>query len=110
METLDLDINNYDLHDILALFKLDKDFSENDLKKAKQLVLKMHPDKSRLDAKYFLFFSSAYKRLYSIYEFLKILLKNEYHKISQKNINKEQDLLNKNKKKKVRRKTILIDV
>jgi hypothetical protein len=48
--------------------------------------------------------------LYSIYEFLKILLKNEYHKISQKNINKEQDLLNKNKKKKVRRKTILIDV
>jgi hypothetical protein len=29
----------------------------------------MHPDKSQLDAKYFLFFSKAYKRLYGIYEF-----------------------------------------
>jgi hypothetical protein len=48
--------------------------------------------------------------LYHIYDFLKIMLKTEYHKISQKNINKEQDLLNKNKKKKVRRKTIMIDV
>jgi len=69
METLDLDINNYELHDILALFKLDKDFSESDLKKAKQLVLKMHPDKSKMDPKFFLFFSKAYKTLYSIYNF-----------------------------------------
>ena len=29
----------------------------------------MHPDKSHLDSKYFLFFSKAYKRLYSIYDF-----------------------------------------
>jgi len=69
METLDLDINNYDLHDILDLFKLDEDFTESDLKKAKQIVLKMHPDKSKLDPKYFLFFSSAYKTLYSIFTF-----------------------------------------
>jgi hypothetical protein len=69
METLDLDINNYDLHDILTLFKLEEDFSEGDLKQAKQMVLKMHPDKSKLDPKYFLFFSSAYKTLYSIFTF-----------------------------------------
>ena len=29
----------------------------------------MHPDKSQLDPKYFRFFSSAYKRIYGIYEF-----------------------------------------
>ena len=32
-------------------------------------MLKTHPDKSRLDKKYFLFFTKAYKILYSIYEF-----------------------------------------
>ena len=29
----------------------------------------MHPDKSKLDKSYFIFFSKAYKLLYSIYEF-----------------------------------------
>lgn len=48
--------------------------------------------------------------LYSIYNFLKILLINEYYKISQKNVNNLTDIANKNKKKKVRRKTIMIDV
>ena len=68
--TLDLDINNYDLDDILDLFKIyDTDFTEADLKRAKQIVLKTHPDKSKLPAEYFLFFSKAYKTLYSIWEF-----------------------------------------
>lgn len=66
---LDLTIDNYSLDDILQLFRLSSDFNEADMKNAKKLVLKMHPDKSRLDAKYFLFFSKAYKVLYSIYEF-----------------------------------------
>jgi hypothetical protein len=69
METLDLDINNYNLHDILTLFKLQEDFTESDLKEAKRMVLKMHPDKSHLDAKYFLFFSRAYKTLYTVFNF-----------------------------------------
>ena len=69
METIDLDIDNYNLNDILNLFKLDADFDENDLKRAKQIVLKTHPDKSKLDSKYFLFFSKAYKTLFSIYTF-----------------------------------------
>jgi len=68
-ENLDLNIDNYSLDDILQLFRLSSDFDEADMKNAKKLVLKMHPDKSRLDAKYFLFFSKAYKVLYSIYEF-----------------------------------------
>jgi len=68
-ENLDLNIDNYSLDDILQLFRLPSDFDEADMKNAKKLVLKMHPDKSRLDAKYFLFFSKAYKVLYSIYEF-----------------------------------------
>ena len=66
---LDLNIDNYSLDDILQLFRLSSDFDEADMKEAKKMVLKMHPDKSRLDAKYFLFFSKAYKVLYSIYEF-----------------------------------------
>jgi len=66
---LDLDIDNYDLNDILNLFKLEINFDENDLKNAKRIVLQTHPDKSRLPAKYFMFYSKAYKVLYSIHEF-----------------------------------------
>jgi hypothetical protein len=69
MENLNLDIDEYELNDILNLFHLDKDFDENGLKNAKQIVLKTHPDKSRLDPKYFIFFSKAYKILFNIYTF-----------------------------------------
>lgn len=67
--TVDLDLNNYSLEDILALFQLQENFNEADLKRAKQQVLRLHPDKSRLDPKYFLFYSKAYKTVYSIWEF-----------------------------------------
>jgi hypothetical protein len=66
---MDLDITNYDYDDILKLFKLDQHFNEEDLKKAKKQVLSSHPDKSGLDKSYFLFFSSAYKILFNIYNF-----------------------------------------
>ncbi len=69
-QKLDLDISNYELEDILELFKIyNTDFNEADLKKAKQMVLKTHPDKSKLPPEYFLFFSKAYKTLHSIWEF-----------------------------------------
>jgi len=68
---LDLDIQNYNLEDILSLFKLSSHFDEADLKRAKQMVLKIHPDKSRLPSEYFLFYSKAYKMLYSVWEFRK---------------------------------------
>jgi hypothetical protein len=66
---MDLDITNYDYDDILKLFKLPQQFNEEDLKKAKKQVLASHPDKSGLDKSYFLFFSSAYKILFNIYNF-----------------------------------------
>ena len=65
---LDLNIDNYTLNDLYNLFNVSY-LDESSLKTAKQIVLKMHPDKSQLDSKYFLFFSKAYKRLFSIYEF-----------------------------------------
>jgi hypothetical protein len=68
-ENLDLNIENYNLNDLLNLFKLNTNFTEEDLKNAKKIVLKTHPDKSKLDKKYFLFFSSAYKILFQLYNF-----------------------------------------
>ena len=46
MENLDLDIQNYNLNDILKLFNLNYNFTIDDLKKSKRIVLKTHPDKS----------------------------------------------------------------
>jgi hypothetical protein len=66
---MDLDITNYDYDDILKLFKLSNQFTIEDLKKAKKQVLLSHPDKSGLDKSFFLFFSSAYKILFNIYNF-----------------------------------------
>jgi hypothetical protein len=70
LRSLDLDLENYSLSDLYHLFNInDGNLDEESMKNAKQMVLKMHPDKSRLDSKYFLFFSNAYKRLFSVYEF-----------------------------------------
>jgi len=69
MEELDLNIEHYNLEDLLHLFKLDYEFGEPEMKRAKQIVLKTHPDKSKLDPKFFLFYSKAYKVLYQMYEF-----------------------------------------
>jgi hypothetical protein len=68
-ENMDLDINNYSLDDLLKLFKLSYNFTEEELKKTKKVVLNTHPDKSGLDKKIFIFFTSAYKLVYSIYLF-----------------------------------------
>jgi len=79
LNSLDLDLDHYSLEDLYHLFNIDNGYlSEESLKSAKQIVLKMHPDKSHLDAKYFLFFSKAYKRLFSIYEFQNKSLKKKY--------------------------------
>jgi len=67
MESLDLNIDNYNLPDILALFGLPTLFNEDDLKRAKLAVLKTHPDKSQLPKEYFLFFTKAYRIVHQIY-------------------------------------------
>jgi hypothetical protein len=66
----DLNIDNYSMRDIFHLFNIQSDLlDESVMKEAKKFVLKTHPDKSKLDPKYFLFYSSAYKKLYHVFEF-----------------------------------------
>lgn len=80
--TIDLNIDNYTLNDLYNLFKINSQTLTDDImKNSKKIVLAMHPDKSRLESKYFLFYSTAYKRLYSVYEF--------QNKSSKKNVNLE---------------------
>ena len=69
-DKLDLNIENYSREDLFKLFGLNNmTLSEDIMKECKKTVIKTHPDKSRLDEKYFIFFSQAYKKLLSIYEF-----------------------------------------
>ena len=57
LNSLDLDLDHYSLEDIYHLFNISENkLTEETLKGAKQIVLKMHPDKSQLDSKYSLFF------------------------------------------------------
>lgn len=69
MNNVDLNLNNYDLDDLLKLFNIDANFDENELKKCYKMALMTHPDKSGLDKKYFIFFSNAFKLLKQIYSF-----------------------------------------
>ena len=69
MEHIDLDISNYSLEDILKLFDINYDYNANILRNVKKRVLMLHPDKSKLDKEYFLFFSKAYDVLVKILEF-----------------------------------------
>ena len=69
MEDLDLNLNNYNLDDLLNLFKMDYNFCEDDLKIAKKVALMTHPDKSNLKMEIFVFFVEAYEMLEKIYYF-----------------------------------------
>jgi len=55
-----LNIHMYSLEDLLGLFDLTYNISQEDLKRAKKVVLRTHPDKSKLDSKYFLFYKKAF--------------------------------------------------
>lgn len=70
-EFMDLNIENYSREDLYKLFGFRNSaiLTEDNIKDAKKIVLKTHPDKSRLDNKYFIFFSTAYKRIQEIHEF-----------------------------------------
>ena len=56
-----LNIHMYSFQEILDLFQLPAQFGEQDVKRAKMMVLKMHPDKSRLPPDYFLFYKKAFE-------------------------------------------------
>tara|TARA_A100001015_G_C14950928_1_gene696721 strand:- start:308 stop:1171 length:864 start_codon:yes stop_codon:yes gene_type:complete len=68
-KNIDLDLSNYELNDILNLFEITGRLDKIELQKAKKSVLQMHPDKSKLDKKYYIFFSEAYKILLQVYRF-----------------------------------------
>ena len=69
-DKMDLNIDSYSREDLFKLFGLNNiSLSEDIMKECKKTVLKTHPDRSKLDEKYFIFFSNAYKKLLSIYEF-----------------------------------------
>lgn len=68
--SLDLNIDNYSRQDLFNLFGLkNANLTENVMKECKKTVLKTHPDKSRLDEKYYVFFAKAYNQLKGIYDF-----------------------------------------
>jgi hypothetical protein len=70
MSELDLNLDNYSLNDLFNLFNINNEsLDEEVMKNAKKITLKMHPDKSQLEPKFFIFFSKAYNRLIEIYEF-----------------------------------------
>jgi len=66
---IDLNLDNYDLSDLLKLFKLNYNFNITDLKNAKKLVIQVHPDKSGLNKEVFLFYSKAFRVIKNIYDF-----------------------------------------
>ena len=62
-----LNINMYSFRELLELFQLSSKITAEDLKRAKMMVLKMHPDKSRLHPDYFLFYKKAFDLVVNYY-------------------------------------------
>ena len=69
MKNLDLNIQNYTFDDILNLFHLSMPILYDDLKIARKIVLKTHPDKSNLDVGVYHFFVKALEILVYVYNF-----------------------------------------
>jgi hypothetical protein len=66
---VDLNLENYSFDELIAIFKLSRNFTTHDVKNAKKIVLRTHPDKSGLPKEYFLFFSKAYRIVVQINDF-----------------------------------------
>jgi len=79
MSDLELNLDNYSLVELLNLFHLKKNYNEKELKEAKMMALKTHPDKSGLDEKIFIFFKKAYDRIERIYKFRQRNKQNMYN-------------------------------
>lgn len=70
LEKLDLNIDNYSRTDLFKLYGIKStNLTEEIMKQCKKITLKVHPDKSKLHEKYFIFFSKAYNKLEEIYQF-----------------------------------------
>jgi hypothetical protein len=101
LPTHNLDILSYSLEDIYGLFHLSPSLplSLESLKNAKKIVLKLHPDISKLDPKYFLFYKKAFDIIVHYYnedtkQYRPVVdetytpLTQEYHKQVKKTIEK----------------------
>ena len=67
--THNLNIQEYSLEELLGLFELNSyDISVDDLKRCKKKVLMLHPDKSKLESKYFLFYKKAFDVIVQFYD------------------------------------------
>lgn len=60
---VNLNLKDYSYTELLNLFKLPPDYTLEELKQAKRIVVAVHPDKSGLDGKYFIFFNKAYQMI-----------------------------------------------
>ena len=71
MSHLEIDMNedNYDYQTLLNLFALEDDFDQTDLRIARRKVLKLHPDRSKLPRKVFVFMIKMYCKIEEIYNF-----------------------------------------
>lgn len=96
MEDIDLNIHNYNLDEILDLFQVSYNYDSNDIKKSKEIVLKLHPFKCNLESKYFDFYSLAYKILECLHHYRekKLFLNVEYYP----NYSEDNDFVEKVKK------------
>jgi len=65
-----LNLQMYSFQEILGLFHLENQstLSDQNMKDAKSIVLKMHPDKSRLPSQYFIFYKRAFEILVDFYQ------------------------------------------
>ena len=90
MSGFDFDLENYNLEDLLNLFSITHAISKEEMQKAKQKVLKTHPDKSQLPSEYFIFFKRAYERLHHIYVFKNKTEKNTYNTNTNYTIDKDE--------------------
>lgn len=96
MENTDLNIENYNLDDILSLFLISYNFDSNDLKISKEKLLKLHPYKSHLDSCYFDFYSQCFKIVETLHKYRekRLFVDVKYYP----NYNEDNDFINKIKK------------
>jgi len=72
INNFDFNLENYTLGKLYKLFNIDPvndGLNETIMKNAKLFTLKTHPDKSKLDPKYYIFYSKAYNKLNEIYQY-----------------------------------------
>ena len=72
INNFDFNLENYTLDKLYRLFNIDPNqdnLNEKTMKNAKMFTLKIHPDKSKLDPKYYIFYSKAFNKLNEIYQY-----------------------------------------